>query len=102
MPLRLVPSILWLTVAAAGLVGLFWLIDTLRDGAKAEVRLEYVEAARKKNVEIGDYNSADDALSALVEAAVAAQAAKAKTVASTCTATPAQATALTALRRIAP
>jgi hypothetical protein len=99
MPFRIVSPLVWLGVVAAIVGGLLWLAEELRAGAKAEVRAEYAEAARKKNVDIAAFNSADDAVAAIAEAALAGQVEKAGKVVGACPATAEQAAALTAIRR---
>lgn len=95
-----VTSLLWIAVIGGGVTALLWIAHELRAGAKAEVRLEYAEAARKKNIEIGNFNTADDAVAAVVEAALTARTQAAGQVADSCPATKAQAQALTAIRRV--
>ena len=99
LPISLVP-VAWLVII--GLVGgaLFWVVDEIGDRREAKVRLEYAEAARKKNIEIGNLNSAEDAVAALLEAALKAKTEAAAGVAGSCPATKDQATALTELRRV--
>ncbi len=99
MPFNIVPSVIWLAVVGAILAGLFVLAEQLRAGAKAEVHAEYAEAARRKNLVIGEFNSAQDAVDAIAEATVAAQLAHAQVIPGTCPATKEQASALTAIRR---
>lgn len=100
LPVSLLP-VVWLVIL--GVVGgaLFWLVDAIGDRREYKVRAEYAEAARKKNIEIGNFNSADDAVAAVVEAALKAKSAEAAGVnAPECPATKEQARALTAIRRL--
>ena len=99
LPFAFTP-ILWLVVIGTVLGGAFVLVDAIGDRREARVRAEYAEAARKKNIEIGNFNSADDAVAALVDAALAARAQAAGQVAGACPATKDQAKALTELRRV--
>ncbi len=99
MPFNIVPSVIWLAVVGAIFAGLFVLAEQLRAGAKAEVHAEYAEAARRKNIVIGELNSAQDAVDAIAEATIATRLAQAQAVPGTCPATKEQATALTAIRR---
>lgn len=96
-----VTSILWIAVVGGGIAGVLWVVHELRDGARAEVRAEYAEAARRKNIEIGRLNSADDAVAAVIEAALATKTTEAAGVSGpACPATKDQARALTAIRRL--
>ena len=102
--LRITPavtSVLWIAVVGGGIAGVLWIVHELRDGARAEVRAEYAEAARRKNIEIGNLNSADDAVAAVVEAALRSKTEAAAGVnGPACPATKDQARALTAIRRL--
>ena len=100
MPFRIVSPLVWLGIIGAVLAGLFFIVDAIGDRREAQVRAEYAEAARKKNIEIGQFNSADDAVAALVDAALKDRLAAAGQIAGACPATAAQAEALTALRRV--
>lgn len=99
MPISFLP-VLWLVVIGTVVGGAYWLVDEIGDRREAKVRTEYAEAARKKNIEIGNLNSAEDAVAALVEAALAGKTAAAAQVAGNCPATKEQAQALTAIRRV--
>ena len=99
LPVSFVP-VVWLVVIAGVLGGAFVVVDAIGDRREAKVRAEYVEAARKKNVEISSVNSANDTVAALMEAALASKAAAAAQIAGTCPATKEQAQALTAIRRV--
>lgn len=92
--------VLWLVgfLAAAG--GAWWVVDRIGDAREYKVRAEYAEAARRKNVDISKFNSADDALAAVVEQALAAQVAASALVPGTCPASEPQAKALTKIRRV--
>ena len=100
MPFALISPVAWLVIIGVVLGGVYYVVDAIGDRREAQVRAEYVEAARKKNIEIGNFNSADDAVAALVEAALAAKAQAAGQVAGACPATKDQARALTELRRV--
>ena len=100
MPFALISPVAWLVIIGVVLGGVYYVVDMIGDRREAQVRAEYVEAARKKNIEIGNFNSADDAVAALMEAALAAKAQAAGQVAGACPATKDQAKALTELRRV--
>lgn len=99
LPFAITP-IIWLVVGLSALGAGYWLVDEIGDRREAKVRAEYAEAARRKNIEIGKLNSADDAVAALMEAAIASKAAAASMVISSCAATKEQARALTSIRRL--
>ena len=99
LPFAITP-IIWLVVGLSALGAGYWLVDEIGDRREAKVRAEYAEAARRKNIEIGKLNSADDAVAALMEAAIASKAAAAAMVISSCPATKEQARALTSIRRL--
>lgn len=99
MPFAIGP-IIGFGVFAALVVGAYFLIDAIGDRREAAVRAEYVEAARKKNVEIAGFNSADDAIAAIAEAALQQHLATAQKVAGSCPFTPEQAAALTVIRKV--
>ena len=100
MPFNPVSAVLGLVAMLGLLGGVWWIVDSIGDRREAKVRAEYAEAARRKNIEIGKLNSADDAVAALMEAAIASKAAAASMVISSCPATKEQARALTAIRRL--
>mgnify|MGYP001613323146 CR=1 FL=1 len=100
MPFNPVSAVLGLVAMLGVLGGVWWVVDSIGDRREAKVRGEYAEAARRKNIEIGKLNSADDAVAALMEAALASKAAAASMVISSCPATKEQSRALTAIRRL--
>lgn len=100
MPFNPISAVLGLVAMLGVLGGVWWLVDSIGDRRESKVRAEYAEAARRKNIEIGKLNSADDAVAALMEAALASKAAAAAMVISSCPATKEQARALTAIRRL--
>ena len=99
LPVSVMPFV-WLVVAGVVAGGAWLVVDSIGDRRENKVRAEYAEAARRKNIEIGRLNSADDAVAALMEAAIASKAAAASMVISSCPATKEQARALTAIRRL--
>lgn len=92
-------TVLRLVGAGAILTGLFWLVDQIGDRREKKVRAEYAEAARRTNVDIAAYSTADDAVAAIAEAARVKAVEAARSVASANAATADQAKALTAIRR---
>lgn len=100
LPVSFMP-VVWLVVLGA-VLGFGWMVvDRIGDRREAKVRAEYAEAARRKNIEIGRLNSADDAVAAVIEAALATKTTEAAGVSGpACPATKDQARALTAIRRL--
>ena len=98
LPIRLMP-ILWTVAGVVFIAFAYWLVDRIGDIREFKVRTEFAEAARKKNVEIGAFNSADEALAAILEKAITEADIRARGVAGQCPATAEQAQALTAIRR---
>ena len=99
LPISLMP-ILWTVVGVAFVAFAWWFIDKIGDIREFKVRTEFAEAARKKNVEIGAFNNADEIMAAIHEKAVMEAEIKAKGVAGQCPATAEQARTLTAIRRL--
>lgn len=98
LPVRLMPFV-WAALAAGVIAVLFWLADAIGDAREASVRAEYREAARVKNVDLTKYNTAREVVDAIVEAELAARVAAAAAVPSELRYTPAQAAAITSIRR---
>ena len=98
MPFSLTP-IAWAIVAAAVLTGGFFLIDAVGDQREAKVMARIAAAAKAKNLEIGQFNTADEAMAAIIERSVTEAEIRARGVAGQCPATAEQAQALTAIRR---
>lgn len=92
---------LGLIVAAsiAGLALVCFIFDAVGDAREAKTRAEYADAARKKNVEIGNFNTAQEAIDALVDAKVTEALVAAGRVPGKHPATAEQAAALNAIRR---
>lgn len=90
-----------LGLVAAALVGLFWLVDEIGDRRELKVRAQFAEAARKKNIDISAFNSADDSVAVLMERTLVMYAAQAgQAEGNKCPASPPQAAAITAIRRV--
>lgn len=101
MSLLAIRFFMWVAVAAGG-IGLLWFVaDKIGDAREAQVRAEFAEAARVKNVDLTNYNSAREAVDALVERSVNEALAKAAKVPSDLRYTEEQARAVTAIRRAA-
>lgn len=86
-------------VFAALIVGAFFLIDAIGDRREAQVRAEYTEAARRKNVNIGAFNTAQKALDAVIDAKVQEALKASGKIPSEHKASAEQAAALNAIRR---
>lgn len=99
MPFSLMQPVFLVVVITAIIGGLYWVADAIGDHREASVRAEYTEAARKKNVAIEHYNTAQEALDAVIDAKVQEALAAAKAVPSELHYTPEQAAAITAIRR---
>lgn len=100
MPFNFTQPIVALLTIAGGLIGGWYFIDKIGDLREAQVRAEYARAAHDLNVEIGAFNNADEAVAIIQGAAVQKYLDAAAQVQGKCPATPEQAKAITAIRRV--
>lgn len=98
MPFSFAPAV-WLVIFSIVLGAVYFVFDAVGDRREAKVHARYAAAANLTNEDVGKFNTDDEKVSAVREALVAKALTEAGKVEGQCTATPAQAKAITDIRR---